>query len=107
MPNYPNMQPEIIEAVHGYFEDYPEVEADCLLYLSSLIDNWTRTAELSNQAINKLEGMGRCSYCGEPMQYYRYKEPHPELDGCPMEEMTEVYCPNCDMPGQIKMEGWR
>lgn len=96
---YPNMHPEILEAIHLMFEDHPEVEFDCLLYLTELRDNCARTAELSNQAIKKLEEMGRCPCCGEPMQYYRYQEPHPELDGCPMENMTETYCPNCDIGG--------
>lgn len=99
LSSYPNMYPEILEAVHGYFEDYPEVEVDCLLYLTELRDNWTRTAELSNQAVKQLEEKGRCPYCGEPMQYYRYQEPHTELDGCPMENMIEPYCPNCDIGG--------
>ena len=99
LSSYPNMWLEILEAVHLSYEDNPELEVDCLLYLTELRDNWTRTAELSNQAINKLEEMGRCPYCGEPMQINRYKEPHPELDGCPMEEIAEPYCPNCDIGG--------
>lgn len=97
--SYPNMYPEILEAVHGYFEDHPDVEVDCLLYLTELRDNWTRTVELSNQAFNKLEDMGRCPYCGALMQYYQYQEPHPELDGYPIEKMSEPYCPNCDIGG--------
>lgn len=99
LPSYPNMCYEILEAIHLQHEDNPELEVDCLLYLTELRDNWTRTAELSNQAFNKLEEMGRCPYCGEPMQIHRYREPHPELDGCPMEEIAEPYCPNCDIGG--------
>ena len=99
LSSYPNMYPEILEAVHGYFEDHPDVEVDCLLYLTELQDNWNRAIELSSQAINRLEEMDRCPCCGEQMQYYHYKEPHPELDGCPMEDMTEPYCPNCDIGG--------
>ena len=96
---YPNMYPEILEAVHLIYKDHPDVEVDCLLYLTELRDNLTRTAELSNQAINKLEEMGRCPYCGEPMQVYHYQEPHPELDGCPMEDFYELYCSRCDIRG--------
>ena len=99
MSNYPNMYREILEAVHGYFEDHPDVEIDCLLYLSELRYNWSRTTELSNGAMDSLEELGRCPYCGEPIQIHHYKEPHPELDGCPMEDMTESYCPNCDIGG--------
>lgn len=82
-PSYPNMYPEILDAIHYIFEDMPDVEIDCLLYLTELRDNWSRTAELSNKAIERLEDMERCPYCGEEMSYYHYQEPHPELDGCP------------------------
>lgn len=99
LSSYPNMYPEVLDAIHLMYEDNPEVEIDCLLYITELRDNWARTAELSNQAINKLEEMGCCPYCGELMQYHHYKEPHPELDGCPMENMREPYCPNCDIGG--------
>lgn len=107
LSSYPNMYPEIIEAVHGYFKDHPEVEVDCLLYLSGLMYDNRQVKQLSSHATNKLEDMERCTNCGEPLQYYHYKEPHSELEGCPMEDMVEMYCPNCDMPGQIKMEDWR
>lgn len=100
LSSYPNMYPEILDAIHYIFEDMPDVEIDCLLYLTELRDNWSRTAELSNKAIERLEDMGRCSYCGEEMSYHHYQEPHPELDGCPMENMSELYCPNCDIGGE-------
>ena len=98
--SYPNMYPEILDAIHYIFEDMPDVEIDCLLYLTELRDNWSRTAELSNKAIKRLEDMGRCSYCGEEMSYHHYQEPHPELDGCPLENMSKLYCPNCDIGGE-------
>lgn len=97
--SYPNMYPEVLDAIHLMYEDHLDVEIDCLLYLTELRDNWTRSAELSNQAMKQLEEMGRCPYCGEPMQVYHYQEPHPELDGCPVENMSELYCPNCDIGG--------
>lgn len=95
--SYPNMYPEILEAIHLMYEDNPDVEVDCLLYLTELRDRWVRVNELSTEASIKLSTMGRCKYCGELMQYHHHKEPHPELDGCPMEDITEIYCPNCDM----------
>lgn len=101
--NYPNMQPEILEAIHGYFNVTPEIEVDCLLYLSSLRDNWTRTAQLEEACFGRLEEMGRCPKCGERKQVVTFRESHPELDGCPYENITEEYCPNCDLPGQIKL----
>ncbi len=93
----PSMLSEILECVHYYFEDCPDVEIDCLLYLSGLMDDNKQVNRLSIAAIEKLEKMGRCGICGEELQTYHYKEPHPELDGCPMEDMTEVYCPHCDV----------
>lgn len=107
LSSYPNMWPEILEAIHLMYEDYPEVEVDCYLYLTELSENRDCAMKLSNKAFEKLEDMGCCPCCGEPMQIYHYKEPHPELDGCPMEDMTEIYCPNCDNPSQIMMEDWR
>lgn len=95
----PNMLPEILECLHFYCEDNPNVEVDCLLYLISLRDNRNRVVQLSSEAFEKLEEMDRCPYCGEPMQVYHYQEPHPELDGCPIENMSEQYCSNCDIGG--------
>ena len=94
----PNMLPELLEAIHETFVDYPDVEVDCLLYLSSLRNNLSWVVELSDRASETLDKMGCCSECGEPLQAYHYKEPHTELDGCLMEDMVEVCCPNCDMP---------
>lgn len=91
----PNMYPEVLEAIQIAFKDKPEIEIDCLLYLTSLKDAWERTEELSDRAFYLLEEMNRCPYCGEQMQVYYYQEPHPELDGCPMENRAEPYCPNC------------
>lgn len=103
MSSHPNMQPEVLEAIHEYFKGNPEIEVDCLLYLSSLRDDWTRTAQLESASFRRLEEMGYCSKCGERKQVVTIREPHPELDGCPYENITEEYCPNCDIPGQIKL----
>lgn len=99
LSSYPNMHPEVLDAIHLMYEDHPDVEVDCLLYLAELQDNPYKVIELSNNAFRQLEGMGRCPYCGELMQYHHYQEPHPELDGCPMENISELYCPNCDIGG--------
>lgn len=105
--SYPNMYPEILEAIHFMYKNCPDIEVDCYLCLSGLDSDAELAKRVSIGAQLALKKMGRCEFCGEELQTYHYKEPHPELEGCPMEEMTEVYCPNCDMPGQIKMEGWR
>lgn len=97
---YPNMYPELLEAIHTAFVDEPSVETDCLLYLLSLRDNWTRVAELSGQAGDKLEDMGLCRTCGTQMVTETHQEWHPELVGrtdYPFETVTTTYCPVCDL----------
>lgn len=95
----PNMVPEIIEAIHLMYEDNPDVEVDCLLCLSGLRGNLELGSRLAEASESKLEDIGRCIYCGELLKVHHYKEPHPELDGCPMEDMTELCCPNCNLGG--------
>ena len=90
---------EILEAIHLMYEDDPQIEVNCYLQLIDFRDNFKRIAELSDMAANRIEDMGRCPNCGELMQIQHYREPHPELDGCPMEDMYEPYCPNCDIGG--------
>ena len=97
--NYPSMIGEIIEAIHLMYEDYPDVEADCYLCLTGFESDKELAMRASIGAQVALEKMNRCGICGEELQTYHYKEPHPELDGCPMEDKTEVYCPHCDVGG--------
>lgn len=96
---YPDMPYEVLEAVHLMYEDYPEVEVDCLLFISKLSENFSEVTRFSNLAKQKLTDMERCYNCGEILQYYHYKEPHPELEGCPMEDMCVLICPTCDLKG--------
>ena len=95
--NYPNMSPEIIEAILNHFKNDEDIIVDCLLYLSNLRDNKINCEKLSYSSMSELEKMNRCMICGNELQIYKYEEPHPELDGCPMEIMSEPYCPNCDI----------
>lgn len=99
LSSYPNMCYEIIEAIHLMYEDYPDVEVDCLLFISNLSENFSEITKFSNLAKQKLLDMERCSNCGEILQYYHYKEPHPEIEGCPMEDMCVLICPFCDLKG--------
>lgn len=46
----PNMTPEVLEAIHLMFEDYPNIEADCYLYLSALNTDNYLLSYLSDQA---------------------------------------------------------
>ena len=96
---YPDMSYEVLEAIHLMYEDYPSIEVDCLLFLSRLMDDSRQVRQLSSYATKKLEDMERCANCGEPLQYYHYKEPHPELEGCPMEDICVLICPTCDLKG--------
>lgn len=100
LPSYPNMYPEILDAITMAYNNYPELQVDCLLYLGELKDNWQRTNELSTRASMLLEKMNYCPRCGESLQTYHYNEVHTELEECPIEEFTELYCPNCDIGGR-------
>lgn len=92
--NYPNMSPEVLEAIHLMYEDEPDIEVDCLRYLGHL--SIVEANKLGTEAMLKLEEMGRCPDCGCLVETVPYKEPHPELDGCPYETLYESYCPICD-----------
>lgn len=91
----PNMVPEIFEAIHGYFEDYPEVEADCYLCLSSIVSNHSMAIKVANRAYTALQDANRCSECGCLLESVEVKERHTELDGEPVEVLHEYYCPQC------------
>lgn len=97
MISYPNMIYEIIESINFLFKDDEDLKVECLLSLVGLQYDNKLSTYFSNAAKLELEKMDRCSKCGEKLKYYYYKEPHPELDRCPMEKMIEIYCPNCDI----------
>ena len=88
-----DMYDEVIEAVCNYYEDDQDTAADCLLYLSSL-----KCLPLAVHAQVQLDAMGRCTTCGSKLERYIHRELHTELDEPCYETLTEVYCPNCDIP---------
>lgn len=90
--NYPNMLSEVIEAVHLMYEDTPDVEADCYLYLENLGVNDVKVLKIA--ANQKLSDIGRCTECGTMLQTQTYKEYHSEVDS--YETLHEIYCPKCD-----------
>lgn len=95
---YPNMEPEVIDAIHLMYEDNPDVEADCYLYLQSLKRKYytvSRLTSLSNAAYRALQNMGRCPNCGNIMKSIPYKEYHSEVDA--YETLYDIYCPYCDI----------
>ena len=50
--NYPNMLSEVVEAIHLMYEDTPDVEADCYLYLENLDVNDVKLLKIAaNQKI--------------------------------------------------------
>lgn len=90
--DYANMMPEVVEAVHLMYEDYPDLETDCMLFLKMLSTNYERATD---SVLDWFIENERCMTCGSALEIYTYKEPHPELDEHPYEEMTELYCPEC------------
>ena len=98
MKNYaPNMTAEVLESIHLMFEDNPEVEVDCLLFLSKLDQNLDHVIALSTKAHNTLKDQNRCVNCGEKLETYFHKENHRGVDGDYVEEIGESFCPNCDV----------
>lgn len=97
--NYPNMATEVIEAIHLMYEDYPDVEADCYLYLKSLYLS-EKMLPLATKAVHALMDMNRCPTCGTLLMTDTVKERHPEVEGISTEVVSITYCPNCD-----KVEG--
>ena len=97
---YPNMEPEVIDAIHLMYEDNPDVEADCYLYLQSLkygANKENRISSLANAAYIELSNRGRCPECGGLMETVSYKERHNEISPGTYEIMHVTYCPNCDV----------
>lgn len=90
----PNMMPEIVEAVHLFHEDNPDVELDCMLFLKRLVAD---DPKMLSSVMDWFEENGRCDVCGEELIPYLHEEPHPELDGCPCEKLTDILCPECDI----------
>lgn len=96
MPNLakaPIMISEVIEAVHLMYEDNPDVELDCMLFLQGLSGEYGRIRTAVDQWFID---HNRCEICGSKLQSYTYQEPHPELDGNPVEILTDVLCPKCE-----------
>jgi len=89
----PIMISEVIEAIHLMYEDYPDVELDCMLFLKGLSGEHGRIRTAVDQWFID---HGRCEICGSKLQSYTYQEPHPELDGCPMETLSDELCPVCE-----------
>nr|DAT91810.1 MAG TPA: RNAse domain protein [Caudoviricetes sp.] len=89
-----DMRYEIVDAVVKQYKGADEdIAADCLVYLSSL-----KCLPLAVTADTALESMGRCTRCGTELERYVHRELHTELDEPCYETLTEVYCPNCDIP---------
>lgn len=97
MNKYPNMTPEIMEAVCEYYKDDDDILTDCLLHFVGLnADQAHLEIGFVVSAMLKLDEMGRCNKCGEKLKTICRKEPHPELDEKPVEKLYESYCPNCE-----------
>lgn len=87
-----NLLPEIVEAIHLMYEDYPDVELDCMLYLSKMLG---RSADF--HCINRwFEEHNRCEDCGGKLNFYIDQIVHDELEGSPVEFLNVPYCPVCE-----------
>lgn len=84
-----DMSDEIVEAVHLMYEDDPQLEADCMLFLSKLRGH----SRMSGLASDRLVDMARCTECGATLSA-RHKivfdlargEYYPDV---------YLYCPEC------------
>ena len=91
MRDFPNMTSEVVEAIHMMFEDYPDIETDCYLFMQGLLDR----ANMNTASVDKeLQRMGRCEKCGTllEIQNFRYLDKN---DNIVIEK--ELYCPMCDI----------
>ena len=90
-----DMHDEVVEAVVEHYKGADEdIAADCLVYLESL-----KCLPLAIHSQIALDDMGRCATCGCKLATYTHKEYHGEVDEPPYYEiLTDVYCPNCDIP---------
>ncbi len=81
MVNLPNMMPEVIEAIHLYHEDNPDVELDCMLFLKRLVAD---DPKMLSGVIEWFEENDRCDVCGSRLLRHTYTVEHSELNGCAM-----------------------
>lgn len=88
-----DMSQDIVEAVHLQYEDDPDYEAQCMLFLANCARHDIHINAL--EAEDRLREMGRCIYCGEKLQQCCHKEWHSEVNA--YEDMYEMFCPNCDI----------
>lgn len=90
---YPHMIYEVIDAIHLMYEDHPDVETDCMLYLKNVLTSDNDLAPIEKW----FEDKNKCSRCGSDFTYYEYTQYHGDEIGS--EVIQEVVCPNCDTGG--------
>lgn len=90
-----NMVPEIVDAVHLMYEDYPDVELDCMLYLLK-----HTPLEQREQIDLWFDEHNRCNVCGSQLESTHYRVIHREFDPPEYETLFGYYCPVCDMGGE-------
>ena len=95
MNRNPRMVGELFDSIENLFSNDEEIMADVYVYLANLPFDLNEVQYLSQQAMIKLDKMDRCTRCGDKLRFLEIKEPHPELDGCPVEILTDAYCENC------------
>lgn len=88
--NYPNMYPEIIEALKEYWKNDADILADCLVHLVNISD----TPKMRYDIEDELAKMGRCIKCGTKLICDEWKEYRSEVNT--YEIMRDCICPNCE-----------
>ena len=88
---------DVLEAIHLAYEEAPEIEAKCYLYLANLHKDHLGGLRLGLKCIEKLDEMNRCSICGSSLIESENFILHTELDEKPIEYKYELKCPICDL----------
>lgn len=88
-----DMSDEIVEAVHLMYEDDPQLEADCMLFLSKLNGNSRAFRRMGGLASDRLVDMGRCTECGASLSV-NHKIVFDLTRGEYYPDVS-LYCPEC------------
>lgn len=83
-----NLSDEIMDALTDFYNNDEDIISDCVMWLNRNCKNFHSSW---------IENNNRCERCGMKLEEYNYKEYYSEIDGTPIEEISELLCPNCDM----------
>ena len=81
-----DMSLEVIEAIHAFYKNEPDLEAECYVYLKKIGDIF-----LQVKCEKQLIQMKRCPKCGSILIPFKFKEFHGEIQ----EIQNILICPIC------------